>query len=63
MTIADALDIIHDGRGTQFDPNVVDAFTSQLDSITALYAGSAETLDTYDIGVVRSTGDLSMAAA
>jgi HD-GYP domain-containing protein (c-di-GMP phosphodiesterase class II) len=63
MSIADALEIIRDGRGTQFDAHVVDAFISQLDSITALYAASSQSLDSDENNVVRSAGDLSAAAA
>lgn len=36
MEIEDALDIIRAGRGTQFDPGLVDAFLRQVDALTTM---------------------------
>jgi hypothetical protein len=63
MPVADALDIIRDGRGTQFDAHVVDAFISQLEMVTALYAEGAGAVGVPDFDDVRPAGDLSSAAA
>jgi HD-GYP domain-containing protein (c-di-GMP phosphodiesterase class II) len=63
MSISDALDIIRNGRATQFDPHVVDAFISQLDTIKALYAASAQTPNPDNITDIQPAGDLSTAAA
>jgi hypothetical protein len=63
MSIPDALEIILGGRGTQFDARVVDAFISQLEIVTALYAEGAGAVGVPDVDDVRPAGDLSSAAA
>lgn len=40
IELPDAVDIILGGRGTQFDPDVVDAFLRRLDAVSALHAES-----------------------
>jgi putative two-component system response regulator len=35
FTREQAMEMIHDGRGSQFDPEVIDAFTATLDGATA----------------------------
>jgi len=37
-SIEEALQILREGRGTQFDPEVVDVFFDQLDEILAVVA-------------------------
>ena len=50
MPIDDAVELIREGRGTQFDPDVVDAFLRRLDEVASLHtdcppdAGSAQPL-------------------
>jgi hypothetical protein len=40
MRVRDAVTIIREGRGTQFDPAVVDAFLRRIDQVIALYSDS-----------------------
>jgi hypothetical protein len=40
MGVPDAVTIIRQGRGTQFDPVVVDAFLQRIDQVIALYSES-----------------------
>jgi len=40
IDLHDAVDIILGGRGTQFDPDVVDAFLRRLDAVSALHGES-----------------------
>jgi hypothetical protein len=42
IDIPEAVEIIRGGRGTQFDPDIVDAFLCQLDAVCALHAESLE---------------------
>ena len=47
-SIEEALQILREGRGTQFDPQVVDVFFDQLDEIleiVALYREADEPID------------------
>lgn len=41
MEIPEAIDLIRGGRGTQFDPDVVDAFLRRLDAVVALHADTS----------------------
>ena len=41
IDIEEAVEIIRAGRGTQFDPHVVDAFLRRRDALGALHAGNA----------------------
>jgi hypothetical protein len=56
----EAVEIIRAGNGTQFDPEVVDAFLRQLDALGALHARSAEEAVSDDaldgIGAVPAVG-------
>jgi HD-GYP domain-containing protein (c-di-GMP phosphodiesterase class II) len=40
IEISDAVAILREGRGTQFDPEIVDAFLRQVDAVSALHAES-----------------------
>jgi HD domain-containing protein len=42
IAIPDAVQIIAEGRATQFDPDVVDAFLRQIDRVTALHEENLE---------------------
>lgn len=63
MAVSDALNIIRDGRGTQFDPHVVDAFINRLDTIIALYAESVGRVCSHDDDLAQSAGSVSTVAA
>ncbi len=42
IDIPDAVEIIRGGRGTQFDPDVVDAFLCRIGAVSALHAESVD---------------------
>jgi hypothetical protein len=44
IDIPEAVEIIRAGRGTQFDPDVVDAFLRRLDAVGALHAESLDSV-------------------
>jgi putative two-component system response regulator len=50
--IEDALQILRDGRGTQFDPQVVDVFFDQLEQILAVVAEYQDKNDVLDGSVI-----------
>jgi len=43
IDVSEAVQIIRGGRGTQFDPEVVDAFLRRLDAVRALHDQCGET--------------------
>jgi hypothetical protein len=63
MGLPDAIEIIREGRGTQFDPHVVDAFISQLESVASLHAQSADARCVDDLELLAPAGRLSTSAA
>ena len=44
MSTEEALQVIHDGRGSHFDPEVVDIFLNYLSNTKTDYNGKAEEL-------------------
>jgi hypothetical protein len=53
IAIPEAVEIIRGGRGTQFDPDVVDAFLRRLDAVRALHAESEAHLPSSEVCITK----------
>jgi HD domain len=56
MSIGDALAILHAGRGTQFDPKVLDAFNDALDDILAARGRNQDPADVTSLSSAQALG-------
>jgi putative two-component system response regulator len=56
MSVGDALQILHAGRGRQFDPKVLDAFNDALDEILAARGRNQDPADVTSLSSAQALG-------